>query len=114
LPHLGHMSQTITQPDNTQITLNKTETYRESYSNSVQIRLSIWDFLLVFGTLEQTAQDKVAIDNFQGVFLSPQQAKALAHLLAQNVAQYEKTFGPISLEGPQPVAQQFPTSGPVH
>jgi hypothetical protein len=24
-----------------------------SYANSVQVRLSVWDFLLVFGTLDQ-------------------------------------------------------------
>jgi len=110
------MSQTITQPDNTKITLNKTESYRESYANSVQIRLSIWDFFLVFGTIEQQAADQVQIDNFQGLYLSPQQAKALNNLLTQNISQYEKTFGTISLEGPTPQGQQFiiPGNGPVH
>jgi hypothetical protein len=109
------MSQTITQPDNTKITLNKTEAYRENYANSVQVRLAIWDFLLVFGTLEQQAADAVTIDNFQGIFLSPQQAKALSNLLTHNVAQYEKTFGEISLDGRGP-GQQFvpPANGPVH
>jgi hypothetical protein len=110
------MSQTITQPDNTTITLNKSQDYRENYANSVQARLSIWDFFLVFGTLEQQAADSVTIDNFQGIYLSPQQAKALSNLLVQNVAQYEKTFGTISLDGRQPGAQQFivPGNGPVH
>jgi hypothetical protein len=109
------MSQTITQPDNTKITLNKAETYRESYANSVQIRLAIWDFFLVFGTLEQQAADRVQIDNFQGIYLSPQQAKALSNLLSQNIAQYEKAFGAISLDGPAPQGQQFiPGNGPVH
>jgi hypothetical protein len=110
------MSQTITQPDNTKITLNKTETYRESYANSVQIRLAIWDFFLVFGTLEQQSPDQIQIENFQGIYLSPQQAKALSNLLAQNISQYEKAFSTISLDGPQPVAQQFiiPNNGPVH
>ncbi|MDQ2924036.1 MAG: DUF3467 domain-containing protein, partial [Acidobacteriota bacterium] len=70
------MSQTITQPDNTTITLNKTADYRDSYANSVQVRLSVWDFLLVFGTLEQQTRDAVSIQNLQGVYLSPQQAKA--------------------------------------
>ena len=110
------MSQTITQPDNTKITLSKTDSYRESYANSVQIRLSIWDFFMVFGTIEQQSADQVQIDNFQGVYLSPQQAKALNNLLSQNIAQYEKTFGAISLEGPQTGAQHFviPGNGPVH
>jgi flagellar protein FlaG len=40
----------------------------------------------------------VAIHNFQGVYLSPQQAKALLNILQQNVTQYETAFGEIKLE----------------
>ena len=110
------MSQTITQPDNTKITLTKASDYRESYANSVQIRLSIWDFFMVFGTIDQQAPGAVEINNFQGVYLSPQQAKALHNLLTHNLAQYEKSFGAISLDGPQNPAQTFviPQNGPVH
>jgi flagellar protein FlaG len=108
------MSQTITQSDNTRITLEKSADYRDSYANSVQVRLSIWDFFLVFGTIDQQAPDQVRIDNFQGVYLSPQQAKALANVLNNNVAQYEQTFGPISLEGPAVQHFVVPSNGPVH
>ena len=104
------MSQTITQPDNTRINLEKANDYRDSYANSVQVRLSIWDFFLVFGTLEQQAPDQVRIENFQGVYLSPQQAKALSNVLVSNIAQYEQTFGTISLDAPG--APRF--GGPVH
>ena len=64
------MSQTITQPDNTKITLTKSGDYRDSYANSVQVRLSIWDFFLVFGTVDTEAQptpDDIQITNFQGI-----------------------------------------------
>jgi hypothetical protein len=110
------MSQTITQPDNTRITLEKTPGYRDTYANSVQVRLSVWDFFLVFGTLEQQTPEEVRIENFQGVYLSPQQAKALLNVLGHNVQQYEQTFGPISLEGTQPGTQRFvvPGNGPIH
>jgi len=112
------MSQTITQPDNTKITLTKSTDYRDSYANSVQIRLSIWDFFLVFGTVDsdvQPAPDQIQITNFQGIYLSPQQAKALQSVLTQNLAQYEKTFGTISLDASSPAAQRFVVpSGPVH
>ena len=108
------MSQTITQPDNTRITLEKTTEYRDTYANSVQVRLSIWDFLLVFGTLEQQAPDQVRIDNFQGIYLSPQQAKALSNVLSHNVAQYEQNFGPISLDAPGVQRFVVPGNGPVH
>ena len=101
------MSQTITQPDNTRITLEKSADYRDSYANSVQVRLSIWDFFLVFGTIDQHAPDQVRVDNFQGIYLSPQQAKALMALLQQNVSNYEAAFGEIKLDPRAP-------GGPVH
>jgi hypothetical protein len=75
-----------------------TPEYRENYANSVQIRLNLWDFLLMFGRVSQTTADEVQIHNFQGVYLSPQQAKALLKLMQQNVSQYEAAFGEINLE----------------
>jgi flagellar protein FlaG len=86
----------ITQPAT--IHLANTADYRESYANSVQVRVNLWDFFLMFGTINQTAPDAVNISNFQGVYLSPQQAKALANLLNQNINQYESAFGEIKLE----------------
>ena len=45
----------------------------------------------------------------EGIYLSPQQAKALYNVLGHNLAQYEQTFGQLALE-PQAPSQQ----GPVH
>ena len=85
----------------------QTPDYREAYANSVQIRVNVWDFFLVFGTMQQSSETQVELRNFQGVYLSPQQAKALMALLQQNVANYESAFGPIQLDPRQP-------GGPVH
>jgi flagellar protein FlaG len=93
----------MTQQSPPKITLVNTEQYREDYANSVQIRISVWDFLLVFGRIAQTAPDALTIHNWTAVYMSPQQSKALLNLLQQNVNQYEAAFGPISLE-----AQQHP------
>jgi hypothetical protein len=82
----------------TKIQLTSTSDYRENYANSVQVRVSLWDFFLLFGTVNQTAPDSVSIHNYQGIFLSPQQAKALSNVLQQNVQQYEAAFGEIKLE----------------
>ncbi|HEX4771997.1 MAG TPA: DUF3467 domain-containing protein [Bryobacteraceae bacterium] len=82
--------------------LTNTADYRESYANSVQMRVSLWDFFLLFGTVNQTSPDAVTIANFQGVYLSPQQAKALFNVLQQNVKQYESAFGEIRLEAQTP------------
>ena len=80
------------------IQLSTTPEYREGYANSVQIRVNLWDFFLLFGLVNQTAPDAVTIQNFQGIYLSPQQAKALLNVLQQNVTQYETAFGEIKLE----------------
>jgi hypothetical protein len=89
----------------TKIQLTNAADYRENYANSVQVRVSLWDFFLLFGTINQTAPDAVSILNHQGVFLSPQQAKALANVLNQNITQYESAFGEIKLEAQQPAGK---------
>jgi hypothetical protein len=89
------MSPSPTPP---KITLSNSPEYRESYANSVQIRVNLWDFFLMFGTINQTAPDTVFIQNFQGIYVSPQQAKALFNVLQQNLSQYEAAFGEIKLE----------------
>jgi hypothetical protein len=88
----------MTQPTAPKIQLTNTPDYRENYANSVQVRVNLWDFLLMFGRVNQTATDAVAIHNFQGIYVSPQQAKALLNVLQQNVTQYETAFGEIKLE----------------
>ena len=84
-----------TQPN---IKLSTTQDYRETYANSVQVRVNVWDFFLVFGTLQQQSENEVELRNFQGIYLSPQQAKALSAILQQNLAGYESTFGEIKLD----------------
>ena len=98
----------MNNPNQPQINLISTPDYRETYSNSVQVRVSVWDFFLTFGTLQQHNETQVDIRNFQGVYLSPQQAKALASILTQNVASYESTFGEIKLD------PRMTAAGPVH
>src|SRR5512146_1493452 len=85
-------------PAQPNIKLVNTSEYRENYANSVQVRVNVWDFFLVFGTLQQPTESEVEVRTFQGIYLSPQQAKALMSMLQQNVSQYEKTFGEIKLD----------------
>ena len=86
------------QPQPPKINLANAADYREGYANSVQVRVSLWDFVLSFGLVNQQAADSVSITNFQAIYVSPQQAKALANVLQQNITQYESTFGEIKLE----------------
>lgn len=101
------MSPTPQQP---QVTLTQTTDYRESYANSVQVRVSVWDFQLVFGLVSGDSPEQVTVRNHEAVFLSPQQAKALWNVLGQNLAQYEQAFGTLNLE---PQNQNSPR-GPVN
>ena len=95
----------ITPPD---IQLTNAPDYRESYANSVQVRVNVWDFFLVYGTMQQSAENEVEIHNFQGIYLSPQQAKALMMILQQNVTNYEQAFGEIKLD------PRMATAGPIN
>lgn len=85
-------------PSQPRILLEKSPDYRESYANSVQIRGSLWDFFLAFGQIDPNSPDNMKVQNFQGVYISPQQAKALLGMLQHNVSQYEAAFGEIRLE----------------
>lgn len=98
----------MNNPMQPNVKLTNDSNYRENYANSVQMRVNIWDFFLVFGTLQQQSETNVEIRNFQGIYLSPQQAKALLGLLQQNVSSYEGAFGEIKLD-----PRMSPT-GPVH
>jgi len=95
-------------PAQPNVKLTNASEYRESYANSVQMRVNVWDFFMVFGTLQQQSETQVEIRNFQGIYLSPQQAKALLGLLQQNVSGYESAFGEIKLDS------RVTPSGPVH
>lgn len=101
------MSPTAQQP---QMKLVQAPDYRETYANSVQVRVSVWDFQLVFGLASSETPEEVTINNHQAIFLSPQQAKALWNVLGQNLAQYEQAFGTLNLE---PQSHNFP-QGPVN
>ncbi len=88
----------MTQQQAVKVNVTRRPDFRESYANSVQMRVNLWDFYMEFGTVNQTQPDAVNIETFQGVYLSPQQAKALLNVLQQNISQYETTFGEIKLD----------------
>ena len=97
-----YSKRTMSSQPQPRFSVTQGEQYRETYANSVQVRISVWDIFLLFGLAHPTSPDEVVIENQQGIYLSPQQAKALFNILGQNLAQYEQTFGEIALE---PVGQ---------
>ncbi len=88
----------MSQPQPVKVNVTRRPEFREHYANSVQMRVNLWDFYLEFGLVNQTNPEMVNIETFQGVYLSPQQAKALFNILQQNLNQYESTFGEIKLD----------------
>jgi flagellar protein FlaG len=102
------MSPTVQTP---QLNLAQTPDFREAYANSVQVRVSVWDFQLIFGLASSEGPDQVTIRNHQAIYVSPQQAKALWNVLGQNLAQYEQAFGTLNLE---PQNHNNPSQGPVN
>jgi hypothetical protein len=98
----------MTVPNQPNIKLVNSPEYRENYANSVQVRVNVWDFFLVFGTLQQQTENQVEVRNIQGIYLSPQQAKALMAILQQNIAGYESAFGEIKLD------PRLAPAGPIH
>ena len=98
----------MNNPAQPNIKLVNAPDYRENYANSVQVRVNVWDFFLVFGTLQQQTESQVEVKNFQGIYFSPQQAKALMAILQQNISGYENAFGEIKLD------PRMMPAGPVH
>ena len=95
-------------PPQPRIQLTNAPDFRETYANSVQINVTVWDFLLTFGRLQSQTPELVEVTNFQNIYISPQQAKALMMILRQNVENYEKAFGEIKLD------PQMVPGGPVN
>lgn len=83
---------------NPQVRIVKDPDYQEGYANSVQVRVSFWDFFLQFGKIGAQTPEQVELNVSQGIYLSPQQAKALHTVLTENLKQYEQAFGEIKFD----------------
>ena len=99
----------MNQPAPPRVNIVEKPDYRTNYSNSVQVRASVWDFFLQFGTIEKQTTEEVELHVMQGIYLSPQQTKVLNAVLTENLRQYEAAFGPIKTEA----TQQQPGGNPV-
>jgi hypothetical protein len=83
---------------------NKVETYRtpeytEKYANQVYVRGGFLDVAIRFGISirPEPAEDngQMVVEYFQGILMSPQEAKILAGMLSEEVRRYEECFGPL-------------------
>src|SRR5258708_13959384 len=63
--------QPMSIPTQPNVKLNNAPDYKENYPNSVQMRVTIWDFFLVFATLHQQTETQFETRPFLGISLSP-------------------------------------------
>ena len=73
----------------------ESESFQTYYANSIDILMSVYDFIITIGQMRASGPDSVVIEQQARVIMSPQHVKILAKLLAQKVVQYEATFGVI-------------------
>ena len=83
--------------DRTITMLSPEEALRGIYANNTSFRMSVWDIVLDFGMIESADEQSIVIRNAVRVIMSPQHARVLAKLLADNLAEYERNFGSIPI-----------------
>ncbi|HEY3770785.1 MAG TPA: DUF3467 domain-containing protein [Candidatus Angelobacter sp.] len=71
----------------------KSETYSNFYANNVEITVSPWDMRLRFGQILEADEEKLVLEEYSTVFMSPQHAKAFAQILQAHIDKYEASFG---------------------
>ena len=70
------------------------------YVNDTQVQVSPWDIRLILGLIEgvPTAENPtVLVRQIGEIRMSPQHAKKVAQVLVNQIANYEKSVGPIVL-----------------
>jgi hypothetical protein len=81
---------------------HRSNSYAEVYSNSVELKMSVFDFELVFGKILTGDEKKLVIEERVSVSMSPQHAKVFLKVLSDNVKNYEMRFGPIGTQMANP------------
>ena len=101
----GGMASQPTPTPAPNVRVVQAEGYRDTYVNSVQLRATMHDFQLVLGRIgPDPAGPAALLTNFETLYFSPSQAKALLHVLRNNVEAYESQFGSIVM----PMVPQVP------
>lgn len=65
------------------------------YTNSMQLKISVFDLLLDLGVNIGIENDRARVKPVARIIMSPQHAKVLASLLDTHVKAYEAAFGKI-------------------
>lgn len=71
------------------------EGFISTYANSVRVGITLWDFSLVFGEIEEATPDFLSVKENARVMMSPEHAMAFFEVLQRNIKLYEEKFGKI-------------------
>lgn len=99
-------------PDNVMMQVaqqvTKAPDFKNLYSNNVQLTATPFDIVFIFGENQALKDNFLIVEQLAKVTMSPQHAKVFSQLLADNIAKWEQTFGPIVVPKP-PEAERRPS-----
>jgi hypothetical protein len=84
----------------------RSEEFVEVYANYVSCATSPWDLTIMFGRSVADNPDNPRLEQRASVSLSPQTAKAMAHMLLRNLQSYEQQYGEIRYMPIQPQTEE--------
>jgi hypothetical protein len=90
----------------TDMAVVRSEDFVEVYANYVSFAASAWDMTIMFGRTVADDPRNPRIEQRASVSLSPQTAKAMAHILLRNLQSYEAHYGEIRITPIQPQTEE--------
>jgi hypothetical protein len=90
----------------TDLQVVRSEVFVEVYANYVSFAASAWDMTIMFGRTVADDPRNPRIEQRASVSMSPQTAKAMAHIVLQNLQRYEAQYGEIHLTPIQPQTEE--------
>jgi hypothetical protein len=84
----------------------RAEEFVELYANYVSFATSPWDLTIMFGRTVADDPRNPHLEQRASVSLSPQTAKAMAHMLVRNLQNYEQQYGEIRYTPVQPQTEE--------
>lgn len=71
------------------------EGFISKYSNSLNVEVSFSDFKFFFGEIMEATEEKLKVEEFVSVIVTPEEARSIRDLLIKQIEIYEATFGAI-------------------
>jgi hypothetical protein len=102
---MADVEQPITK-EVTEFSVVRSEAFVEVYANYVSFAASAWDMTIMFGRTVADDPRNPRIEQRASISLSPQTAKAMAHIVLQNIQRYEAQYGEIRLAPIQPQTEE--------